>query len=211
MIDKYSSLSLSDFNDLCRVMGFCCFSNKLLPDGPIALKSRNEVLRIVLQYFSNIHLEASIVDLISIFDEVHSGFSKEIHAYTKPLPDAIDFLQRVSSKNVLLSLVTSDKTLNALSSMEFIGISHSFNGLILGSDNYSGAKSTGAPLVQLCQMLGADPKSTVVVGDAKMDYLMSINGGAKDCILVASGQTTIEELKTIGSFSCNSLNEVEVL
>ena len=43
-----------------------------------------------------------------------------------------------------------------------------------------------------------------------MDFQMSENGGLKDCILVATGQTTLNELRAINPKSLSSLDELTI-
>ena len=46
-IINFTKLDVSHFSYLCKIMGLDLESNLLLPEGPIALKSRKEVIRIL--------------------------------------------------------------------------------------------------------------------------------------------------------------------
>ena len=59
-------------------------------------------------------------------------------------------------------------------------------------------------------MLGANPQTTISVGDAPMDYEMAKNAGLKGSILVATGQIPVNKLKELTYTTVHTLKEVMV-
>ena len=74
-IINFTKMDVSYFPYLCKIMGLDSESNLLLPEGPIALKSRKEVIRILSLNLKklNIHMKESTIS--QIFKKVHSEFS----------------------------------------------------------------------------------------------------------------------------------------
>ena len=62
-------------------MGLNIETNNLLPDGPIALKSRNEVVNSVVSFLKSIEFNINSEDLKIIFKEVHENFSIKVNHF----------------------------------------------------------------------------------------------------------------------------------
>mgnify|MGYP001260039355 CR=1 FL=1 len=63
-----------DYLDLMQVMGLDINSNKLLPEGPIAIKSRKEVILKIINHFQKMNIQIKAEYLEDIFKEIHSIF-----------------------------------------------------------------------------------------------------------------------------------------
>ena len=94
-------------------MGLDSESNLLLPEGPIALKSRKEVIEFLIFKFKklNIHINESTIS--KIFKKVHSEFSPESENFILPITSACDFVRNCKLNDLRLALITSDTELNA--------------------------------------------------------------------------------------------------
>ena len=54
----------------------------------------------------------------------------------------------------------------------------------------------------------ANPKTTVMIGDAPMDYISAKNAGIENTILVSTGQVTLQELNKTTPYCIDSLDDV---
>ena len=70
-------LSKEEYYELLKVMGLEISSNKLLPKGPIAIKSRKEVIEVIMNHLKK-GIKVNLNYLQEIFKEVHRDFSKEL-------------------------------------------------------------------------------------------------------------------------------------
>ncbi len=206
VMDEYR-ISEEHFYNLCLSLGYDLNTKKLIPQGPIALLAREEVIKSLLTALKKIGVETNTDTIAEIFKNVHQEFHKVIYDYIKIIDGAEDLFKRLKEKDVTLSVVTSDVYANAVSILDYLNLSQYFS-LVIGKDNCTKAKKTGEPALIAIEKLGADPDRTISVGDADMDYLMAKNAGLKGSILVATGQTGIEDLSKNTNCVVNKLNEV---
>lgn len=208
-ICKYFSLPVSYKKELEFVMGLDPISRKLRPEGPIAIKSREEVIFEIEKFFKERGLNFNKKDFYIIFSETHKEFEKEAYDFVKPIHSAINFLELIPFKKVKLVLITSDSKANSKIALDKLGLTQKFD-LIIGHDSGLGDKKSGKPASYVCEQLSIPKSKTIVIGDSKMDYDMSLKAGLKNCILVATGQIPLEELELINSLSFNSLSELKI-
>ena len=113
IINAYG-LSKERFSDICTVMGLELSGNRLLQQGPIALVSREEVIRILCDYLRSINVSASKRDIADLFVCVHKEFLPDIDRF------ALHKLQELIGK-----------TLKAYDTFEFHIIYHTLYNLSL--------------------------------------------------------------------------------
>ena len=82
--------------------------------------------------------------------------------------------------------------------------------IAIGREDSPYTKESGEPTKLALSLLNANPNTTIMIGDAPMDYLSAKNAGIKNTILVATGQISREELTKNTPYTTNSLNEIEV-
>ena len=81
---------------------------------------------------------------------------------------------------------------------------------VIGKDSCKEEKRSGKPALLALEKLNSTPNKAIVIGDALMDYEMGKNAHLKGEILVATGQTDIEDLKKCSKCTVNDLSEVEI-
>lgn len=204
---KEFKISEEHFYDLCLSLGYDLNVKKLIPQGPIALLAREEVIKSLLEALQKINVKTDIDTIAEIFKNVHQEFHKVIYDYIKIIDGAEDLFKRLKEKGVTLAVVTSDIYANATAILEYLNLDKYFS-LVIGKDNCTKAKKTGEPALIAIEKLGANPANTISVGDADMDYLMAKNAGLKGSILVATGQIEIEGLAKYTNSVVNNLSEV---
>ena len=197
------------FSPLCLSLGFDTNKRKLIPEGPIALLPREEVITSLLKALKTFNVDSDENTIGEIFKEVHGEFHKQIFDYIKIIDGAEDLFKKLKKENVKLAVVTSDTYENAVTILEHLDLIKYFD-LVIGKDNCTKAKKTGEPALIALEKLGAKAENTISVGDAQMDYLMAKNAGLSSSILVATGQILAEELKIYTQNVVNNLSEVMV-
>ena len=80
--------------------------------------------------------------------------------------------------------------------------------LIIGVDDGYGSKSTGIPAKYACEKMGLSSNNVVAIGDAPMDYQMSMNSKLLGSILVETGQTPITDLLKLSPYCVKNLSEI---
>ena len=209
MILKEYDINEDFYSQICKSMGLNLKTNMLLPDGPIALKSRDEVINSLILFLKEIEINILPNDLKLIFKKVHENFSLKAHEFIEPIHSSINLIKNLSKSNVKLALLTSDTTLNAKNTLKKLNINSYFE-IVMGGDNNLQKKSSGKPALYICKKLNLDAKNVIAIGDAEMDFEMSSNANLLNCILVATGQTPIKRLKMISHNSISDLNEIRI-
>jgi len=206
VIEKYN-LNKNEFDKLCSFLGYDIKTQKMLPDGITALYSRSKIIEILKNDLKEIGAIATAKELEEIFDNVAENFYKNILEYTKPIPEAISFIEKLYKKGVKMGIVTSDSIISTNLTIKQFSWEKYFD-VIIGRESHPDTKESGKPTLLALEKLNANPKTTLMIGDAPMDYISAKNAGIKNTILVASGQISREELEKTSKFSINSLNEI---
>ena len=190
-------------------MGWDRSLQKLLPQGPIALNSRSEVINALAAYFHKVGEGIDQNQISDVFDSVQIEVSDRLSNYVHPLPGAREFMKRAHNAGIQLCLVTSDKTVNAANAMRICGV-QDYLSCIIGGDLGYGDKRMGGPALHACRELGKDPREVICIGDAKMDWEMHQSANLLACLLVSTGQTSSEELSKLGSNVVPSLDKISL-
>ena len=201
--DKY-------FKQICLYLGYNPDNQKMLKDGITALYSRSKIIEIFKENLLDLNIQTSTKELEEIFDYVSTIFYENMFSYTKPIDSAINFIDKLHKKNIKLGIVTSDSIESTNLTLKHFSWEKYFN-IAIGRESCPYTKESGKPAQLALEKLGANPKTTIMIGDAPMDYLCAKNSGIEKTILVATGQIeTIDLLKT-SPYAIDSLNEIEIL
>ena len=82
--------------------------------------------------------------------------------------------------------------------------------VVIGRESSEYTKESGEPTKLALKLLDANPKTTLMIGDAPMDYISAKNAGIENIILVATGQIGINKLNNTCNNTCNSLNIIRM-
>lgn len=209
VIKKYN-LPDSCFSQLCLFLGYDVQNKKMLANGITALYSRVKIIEIFCSNLNDLGIKTSENELAKIFDLVSKEFYKEIEQYTKPIEEAIEFIKKLHSKGIKLGIVTSDSVESTNLTLKNYGWEYLFD-VIIGRESTSETKESGIPTKIALSKLNANPDTTIMIGDAPMDYISAKNAGINRIILVASGQINAEELSKTSDYVLDSLNELEII
>lgn len=208
-IISYFKLNENYFNELCYKIGYNPQEMKLIKNGPVGTLSRTEVIEFMVSELKNYDIETNFDEISQLFDKVNKAFLADITPYVHFLSGAKEFLDIIKSKNIKIGLVTSDSTVNAHRVLEILKIDNYFD-CVIGKDACSEEKKTGKPAVIATEKLGVNPKNTIAIGDAPMDFYMSDKAKLKACILVSTGQVEYDNLKALSNYCARNLSEVKI-
>lgn len=209
IIKKYG-LDNSLFSDLCLKLGYNTLTGKMLADGITALYSRPIIIQIFAKDLKGYGLEISEKELESIFDSVNTEFYKEMVKYTKPIDSAINFIKELRKKNIKTGIVTSDSRESSVLTLKHFGWENLFD-VVIGRESTKETKESGVPVKLALDIIKSKTLSTVMVGDAPMDYIAAKNAGVEKTILVATGQIDKKYLLETSNLVVDSLEEVKII
>ena len=182
----------------------------LMAKGPIAIKSRSEVISTLIRMFELENILITEDQLNEIFAHVHIKFSSASHKYIKPITASLAFIDKLVSAGIALSLATSDSLENTIASLKMLNLHQVFSPGIVCCDSGFGDKRNGEPAKALCNMRNIHPSETICIGDAPMDFQMSEAASLKACVLASTGQIPYSNLQSVTSFVCHSLSEISI-
>ena len=203
---------LSDvlYDDLAAVIGLNSLSGKLIPNGPLAALSRDEVIGILADYLvKNNNIQTDTIEIAKIFERVHEKFIENMFEYTFLLDGAKKLFENLKQAKVKMAVVTSDSYLHTIETLKYLNIDKYFD-FVVGCDSLPYIKSSGKPALFALDNLAVSSENAIVVGDAPMDAQMALNAGMKASVLVTTGQVQKEDLMKFSSCIIDSLSEIKV-
>ena len=96
------------FEQLCLCLGYNPQTGKMLSDGITALYSRSKIIDIFKYDLRKYDIYTTDIELEEIFDYVSDIFYENMQKYTKPIPEAIDFIEKIRKLGIKTGIVTSD-------------------------------------------------------------------------------------------------------
>ena len=209
-IIKRYSLDTNLLSQLCLFLGYNQAAGKMLKDGITALYSRPIIIEIFCKDLNNIGIKITEKEIESIFDDVNKIFYKDMVKYTKPIDSAIDFIKKIRKLGLKTGIVTSDSKESTLLTLKHFCWENLFD-TVIGRESTKETKESGIPVKMALEEINANPKNTIMIGDAPMDYIAAKNAGVEKTILVATGQIETEELNKTSNYTTNTLENVKIL
>ena len=202
-------LDATVFEKLCLSLGYNVKTGKMLKDGITALYSRPKIIEIFTKDLVSLGASATEKQVEEIFDRVSQEFYKNLPEYTKPIPEAINFIKKIKSAGLKTGIVTSDSIESTELAINHFGWQQLFD-VAIGRENTKETKESGVPVSLALEKINATPSNAIMVGDAPMDYIAAKNAGIAKTILVSTGQIDKEELLNTSCYSVCSLKEIEL-
>ncbi len=209
-IIKRYNLENDLFQKLTLKLGYDINTGKMLSEGITALYSRQIIINLFCKDLNDLNIKITENELEKIFDEVNVIFYKEMQKYTKPIDSAIDFIKKLKQKGLKLGVVTSDSKESTLLTLKHFNWEDLFDSVV-GRESTKETKESGVPVKLALEEMKANPKNTIMIGDAPMDYIAANNANVEKTILVATGQITKQDLEKTSKFVVNSLDEIQIL
>ncbi len=208
-IIRQFNLSKELFSDLCLYLGYDISNGKMLKDGITAMYSRPVIIEIFCKKLNDIGVKITKIDIEKIFDYVSKIFYKNMSEYTKPIESALIFIREVKSIGLKTGVVTSDSKESTLLTLKHFEWENLFD-VVIGRESTKETKESGVPARLALELLNSQPKNTVMIGDAPMDFIAAKNCGINQTILVATGQIDKKTLMQTSPFAVSSLEEVSL-
>ena len=206
---KRYNLQTKNFDKLCLCLGYDTKTCKMLPDGITALYSRSKIIEIFQNNLLDFDINIYKQELENIFDFISEEFYNNIEKYTKPIDEAVEFIKQLHTYGVKLGIITSDSKKSADLTLKHFDLEKLFD-VVIGRESSPYTKESGEPAKLALEILEANPNTTVMIGDAPMDYISAQNAGIKNTILVATGQIDKQNLLKISKYSISSLKNLEI-
>lgn len=204
---KVFQLNDDVFEKLCLSLGYDRKTGKMLKDGITALYSRPKIIEIYTKDLNNWGANATENQVEEIFDRVSKEFYKNLSEYTKPIQEAIGFIKKIKSMGVKTGIVTSDSIESTELTIKHFGWENLFD-VAIGRESTKETKESGIPVKLALEKINSKAETSIMVGDAPMDYIAAKNAGIERTILVATGQIEKDDLLKTSEFSLNSLDEI---
>ncbi len=204
---KVFKLNEDVFEKLCLSLGYDRKTGKMLKDGITALYSRPKIIEIFTEDLNKLGANVIENQVEEIFDRVSKKFYKNLPEYTKPIPEAIDFIKKIKSMGVKTGIVTSDSIESTELTIKHFGWENLFD-VKIGRESTKETKESGVPVKLALEKINSKAETSIMVGDAPMDYIAAKNAGVNRTILVATGQIEKDDLLKTSKFSLNSLDEI---
>ena len=209
-IIKRYNLEKNLFQKLTLKLGYDINTGKMLSEGITALYSRQIIINLFCKDLNDLNIKITENELEKIFDEVNVIFYKEMQKYTKPIDSAIDFIKKLKQKGLKLGVVTSDSKESTLLTLKHFNWEDLFDSVV-GRESTKETKESGVPVKLALEEMKANPKNTIMIGDAPMDYIAANNANVEKTILVATGQITKQDLEKTSKFVVDCLDEIQIL
>jgi phosphoglycolate phosphatase len=191
------------------VMGFSRGLGRLLPTGPIALVSRDEVINTVTQYLLTQNTGGSNLEISEIFKRVHLDMEK-IDEHIQLIPEALPLFEFLKQKRIKLAVVTTDAVKNTEITLEKFGL-RSYFSAIVGQESCKESKASGVPAMIALSKLGCLSHESICIGDAPMDMQMAIKSGCQASIGVATGQVGESDLLKVTPYVVSNLSQLLII
>ena len=208
-IIKQFKLDKNCFDKLCLCLGYNTKTNKMLKDGITALYSRSKIIEIFKNDLKEFNVNTTDEKLAEIFDYVSEQFYKNMQNYTKPIDNAIEFIKKLHKKGIKIGIVTSDAKESTDLTLKYFGWEYLFD-VVIGRESSPYTKESGEPTKIALKILNANPETTILIGDAQMDYISAKNADIEKTILFATGQIEKKELEKTSFYTANTLKEIEL-
>lgn len=206
---KEFELDKSLFGYVASSMGLDLYSKTLIPEGPIALKSRKEVVSILFKNISKFSNKITEKSLADIFLEIHEEFKNDACDFIKPIEGVIEFIYLCKSSKLKLALISSDTEENTKQVVNLLNLNECFD-MVIGGDSGFGDKVNGLSALHICRKLNLLPNQVISIGDAPSDLYMARKADLKGTVLVESGQIDIKKLSNINDFCVHKLSDLVI-
>ena len=206
---KYFGLEEAWFEKLCFCLGYDVQTKKMLSDGITALYSRSKIIEIFKSNLMDFGIKTTENKIEEIFDKVSKNFYNDIEKYILPIETSIEFIKKLRSLGIKTAIITSDSIESTELTLKLYQWENLFD-IVIGRETTTTPKESGDGTKLALTELGSNPDTTVMIGDAPMDYISAKNAGINRTILVATGQILEDELKKTSNFTVPSLDKIQI-
>lgn len=115
-----------------------------------------------------------VTHLVDAYREVNLRLHDD---YVKPFEAVKEVLERLQANGIKLGVVTTKMRLTTERGLRFVGI-HAYMDAVITIDDVKNAKPHPEPVLKAMELLGADPATTLMLGDSTVDMQSAVAAGA---------------------------------
>ncbi|MFC1745052.1 HAD family hydrolase [Candidatus Riflebacteria bacterium] len=195
--------------DLIDTMGADFHNSRMKPSGPIGVKPRDYIVKLVTKRVKNMGVSVSTAEIEAIFRQVDEETARDLAPLLKLLPGVNTFLKCSAKYDVPIAVVTTDISSRAKQAMKTLEIGSYFVDII-GGDMVKNAK----PAPELAEIIlkngDYSRAKAVVIGDHPVDIEMGLNAGINNNIGVLTGLSDREKFKAFDCSIIKDFTEIEI-
>ncbi len=196
-------------NRLIDAMGMDLVTGRIKPHGPVGIKARTFIVSVVADIIRSYSIEIEDKNIEALFKKVDRLTSEKIRPMLKLLPGVKTFLEACKKTEVVLAIVTTDKTERAGAAVDALALTRYFD-YIVGGDQVRNVKPSGDAAEFVLQATGIDRNKAVVIGDHMVDVLMGIDAGVNCNIGVLTGLGDRKGLGQLTPWVISSFEELSL-
>ena len=194
---------------LINIMGVDSSLNKLKPEGPVGIMSREYIVDIVREYVCQNIKNVTNDDVESVFKEVDMMTANNMMPLLKLLPNVEKLLSEINSAGVKAVIASTDLSGRSLAAMKALGLDGFFTEII-GGDCVERVKPAPDMLKMLLTRTSCEPCEAVVIGDHPVDIIMGESVNTRLNIGVLTGLSNLDAFSGLKCAVVNDLSEVQV-
>lgn len=159
--------------------------------GPLAMGTEEEITALLAWQLYEMGVPWDVgLKLVAQFSSTAMVEVKKLRP-AKPIVGICELLESCRNSGILLGVVTSDRTSEAVEHLGWIELSSYFKSIV-GRDRVTRGKPDPEMVVLSCRELGVSPKEVVVIGDSNVDMRMGKAAGVMMTIGlgIEEGRTT---------------------
>ena len=158
-------------------MGIEAKSGLIKQEGPVGYDPRDVVIKSTLECLKDFSREVTFSDISTIFMEVDT-FQQTKDDYKIQLLEGVkNSLQWLKEKEIMISIYTSDRRLNAEKIADKVGLGDLID-IIVGGDDVEKGKPDPEGFLKACYEVNVEPDYSAYIGDTVADMVMGKRGGA---------------------------------
>ena len=203
---KKFKLSKYQSEELIHHMGVDVSRSKINIGGPVGYHPREIIVNSVYEYFLKSSINVKLDTIKKLFKEV-DHYQQLKNDYKINLIDGVrKFLESIEG-DYKLTVFTSDRYLNTLSSFKYFDIEKYFKEII-GGDNVNNSKPDPEGILKACSKIGIKPSNTAYISDTVSDMRMAEEANVGLKLGVTSGLDKRKALSRSADLVVDSLMEV---
>jgi len=193
--------------NLMTLMGVDLKTNRLKPEGPVGVKSRDHIVSLVSDYICQHARLVTNGDVELLFQSVDQTTEQNLLPLLKTLPGVEKLLADIKSSDAIAVIASTDITSRAVKAMQAIQLD-SFFSYIVGGDAVKHTKPAPDLAQLVIEKVGVSPSKVAVIGDHPVDILMGMGAGIEVNIGVLNG---ISQQQSFADYPCQTVENLQAI
>jgi phosphoglycolate phosphatase len=211
LIKNHFKLTTEQMVNTMYAMGVDRKNSRILPNGPVGIKKREEVMQAAIEYLKSIgHTNHDINETChEIFEEVDRMSLAYLDRIVVPILGARYLIDSLSKQGCKIAIATTDRSYRAELAMKVLKFDEKID-LIIGTDMVTDTKPHPEMIQYILKELDVCSERALMVGDAITDLEMGNRAHLAGSIGVMTGLTGRVTLEKITPYIIRSVAEMSV-